>query len=85
MRTFLGTTVLALCLFGGCGSNGGSGGSPDAHVRPEVTPPPQDSGVIACDETTMGEHYCIINPTSSVGNGTVVARQNPVAYQSCKQ
>jgi hypothetical protein len=85
MRTFLGTTVFVLCLFAGCGSSGGTVGSPDARPRTDVPVQPQDSGASVCDEVTMGEHYCIINPGSSVGNGTVVARQNPVLYQTCKQ
>jgi predicted small lipoprotein YifL len=84
MRTILGTTVLVLCLFAACGSNGP--GSPDApKQRSEVSTQAQEAGATMCDEATMGEHYCIINPPSSIGNGTVVARQNPVPYQTCKQ
>jgi hypothetical protein len=85
MRTILRTTVLALSLFGGCGSNGTTGSPDAAKERPDLATQPQDSGATVCDEATMGEHYCIINPPSSVGNGTVVARQNPVPYQTCKQ
>ena len=85
MRTILRTTVLALSLFGGRGSNGTTGSADAAKERPDLAPRAQDSGATVCDEATMGEHYCIINPGSSVGNGTVVARQNPVLYQTCKQ
>ena len=85
MRTILGTSVLVLCLFGGCGSNGTTGSPDAARPRPDVAVQAQDSGATVCDEASMGEHYCIINPPGSVGNGTVVARQNPVSYQTCKQ
>ena len=48
-------------------------------VEAGVQPNGPDAG---CDEDVMGESYCIIN--SPGGNGTPVARQNPVPYASCK-
>jgi len=78
MRTILGTIVLALSL-SACGSGGGSAPR-DAGRERQV---PNDVASQGCDEATMGEDYCIRN--SPGGNGTVVARQNPVPYQTCKQ
>jgi hypothetical protein len=30
-----------------------------------------------CNEDAMGEHFCIVNPGTNVGGGTVVARIQP--------
>lgn len=83
MRTILGSLAFSFVVCGGCGSNTTS--SPDARQKPETTGVLPDAADCVCDEVTMGEHYCIINPCGNVGNGTVVARQNAVPYQTCKQ
>jgi len=95
-RQWIGGLLLALML-AGCGSSGKNpvDTSPvqptdtsiahpvDTNVADggSVQPVDADPGV-GCDEDAMGEDYCIRNSTG--GNGTAVARQKPVPYQSCK-
>ena len=55
----------------------------DAPASEDVSPSSIDTGTDpSCDEATLGEDYCIRN--SPGGNGTPVAQQKPVSYQSCK-
>jgi hypothetical protein len=89
------TGLLGGLLLGGCGS-GGSATPADGPVAPPAQLP--DLGVVpqpdagptqpignpdaGCDEDAMGVNYCIIN--SPGGGGTIVTRQNPVDYHTCK-
>ena len=55
----------------------------DAGAAEDTSLSPIDTGTDpGCDEATLGEDYCIRNFPG--GNGTPVARQKPVPYQSCK-
>ncbi|MGB8295671.1 MAG: hypothetical protein WCG85_09625 [Polyangia bacterium] len=92
------TVLLGGLLLVGCGS-GGSRTQVDAPVEPTqyseagttapadapdtVSPSEPDAGAV-CDEDAMGESYCIINPGTTVGGGTPVARLNPAPYQTCR-
>jgi hypothetical protein len=80
--------ILAACSTGTTGPAPSDTGPPPPPLEggtpppdESVAPPPIDNPDAGCDEDAMGEHYCIIN--SPGGNGTRVARQNPVPYQSC--
>jgi len=91
------TALLGGLLLVGCGSSGTSADArppsppspPDADVstQPEVqvpvSCPEPDAGVAAdCGED---ENSCIINPPGpAVGGGTIVTRQNPANYNTCK-
>jgi len=97
-RQWIGGVLMALAL-AACGSSNNTPPDTRPYSRPEtnasagvdtgisdtniadagVQPNDPDAG---CDEDAMGENYCIIN--SPGGNGTTVARQNPVPYASCK-
>jgi len=91
------TVLLGGLLLGSCGSGGktavdtlppppppdtGVSISPDA----QVSCPAVDSGAVsvdtACDEDALGVDWCIKN--SAGGGGTIVTRQNPVDYNTCK-
>jgi hypothetical protein len=89
------TGLLGGLLLGGCGSGGthldapvppsdsGVSASPDAPAAASCPQPDASLGA-NCDEDAMGVDYCIINPGTTVGGGTPVARQNPVPYPTCK-
>jgi hypothetical protein len=93
------TVLLGGVLLGGCGSSGKQADTyvpppppPDAGVTalPDtavaVSCPELDASVVAadadCDEDALGVDWCIKN--SAGGGGTVVTRQNPVPYGTCK-
>ncbi len=89
--------LLGGLLLAGCGS-GTSGGKTDAYIgdRPDtsVTTPVDTAPTLydtapagpdaGCDEDAMTVNGCIINPPGTPGGGTVVARQNPASWQTCK-
>jgi hypothetical protein len=81
-------------LIGLLGLGLGACGSSSTPSTPDARPPRTDTAVqptptggidAGCDEDAVGENGCIINPADpSVGGGTVVTRQNPVPYSTCK-
>jgi hypothetical protein len=87
------TVLLGGPLLGGCGS---SKTQVDTYVPPPdsglmdapaaVLCPELDASVVAadadCDEDAFGVDWCIKN--SAGGGGTVVTRQDPVPYGTCK-
>jgi hypothetical protein len=94
------TALLGSLLLGGCGSSktqvdayfpplpppdAGVPTPPDAPAA--VSCPELDASVGAdadCDEDAMGTDWCIKNWPPNVGGGTIVTRQNPVDYNTCK-
>lgn len=87
-QLILGIAALVIGMSPGCGSNGSTG----SDTRPPVF---QDGGDMAvlplpnpdggCDDSAAGQNYCIINPGDGRGGGTVITRQNPASYLTCKQ
>jgi hypothetical protein len=92
------TSLLAGLLLAGCGSGQAQVDAPVQPQLPDAgstwesdvgsasqadaAPPSQEPDAAGCDEDALGENYCIIN--SPGGGGTIVTRQNPVNYSSCK-
>jgi hypothetical protein len=94
------TSLLAGLLLAGCGSGRKAqvdappdhaplwdAGAPDQSdvgmaIQADAPSPARGPDAAGCDEDALGENYCIIN--SPGGNGTIVTRQNPVNYSSCK-
>ena len=93
------TSLLAGLLLAGCGSgkkaqvdapldhptpDAGAPDQSDVGTAPQLDGPSpvQEADAAGCDEDALGENYCIIN--SPGGGGTIVTRQNPVNYSSCK-
>lgn len=81
-------SILATLVVTGCGSNGNSvdTGPPqrnDAALSVEAGPPAgPDAG--CGDDSAAGISCGIINPPDNRGGGSIVTRQNPVPYQTCK-
>lgn len=78
---------------GGTVKNDGSAPRPQAEVNPiedalDAPPSPgpevdaESVPLSTCDEAVKGEHFCIINPGTSVGGGTIVARLPPTTQVS---
>jgi hypothetical protein len=83
--------ILGLLAVNGCSSSGNS-----VDTRPTVTQhddaaisgveagPPAGPDASCGDDSAAGVSLCIINPPDNRGGGTIVTRQNPVPYQTCK-
>jgi hypothetical protein len=94
------TSLLAGLLLAGCGSgkkaqvdapldhppppDAGATDQADVGTAPpaDAVPLSQEPDAAGCDEDALGENYCIIN--SPGGGGTIVTRQNPINYSSCR-
>jgi hypothetical protein len=64
-----------------------AGGDTTPDARLVVSCPEPDASASAdadCDEDAMGTDWCIKNWPSNVGGGTIVTRQEPVNYNTCK-
>lgn len=55
---------------------------PDAPPSPGPEVDAESVPLSTCDEAVKGEHFCIINPGTSVGGGTIVARLPPTTQVS---